>query len=66
MKLQKKKKDRKYYLYLTCQECDHQFRSERFKKYCSYKCQRVASNRFAKTRYAEMRDIVLKSRGMIK
>jgi len=66
VKPKKKHKDRKHYLYLTCQECGQPFKSERFKKYCSYKCQRLVNNRLAKTRYAEMRDIVLRSKGVLK
>ena len=59
-------RDKKHFLYLTCKECGCKFKSERFKKYCSYKCQREVNNRLAKTRYAEMRDIVLRSKGVIK
>jgi len=66
MKQKKKVKDKKHFLHLTCQECGMPFKSERFKKYCSYKCQREVNNRFAKIRYAEMRDIVLRSKGVIK
>jgi len=65
VKPKKGKKDKKYFLHLTCKECGLPFKSERFKKYCSYKCQRIVNNRLAKTRYAEMRDIVLRSKGVI-
>lgn len=66
MKKKGKVKDKKSYLHLTCQECGHKFNSDRFKKYCTWKCQRKANNQKAKTRYAEMRDLLLRSRGVIK
>lgn len=63
----KKKKSKKHWLYLTCQlpECQHKFKSERYRKYCHYKCQRKANANFSKLRYAEMREVVLKARGVI-
>lgn len=66
MKKHKKVKDKRQVLHLICQECGHKFTVDRFKKYCSYKCQRMANNQKAKTRYAEMRDLLLRSRGVIK
>ena len=66
MKSRKIHKDKKHFLHLTCQECGLPFKTERFKMYCSYKCQRLVNNRKAKTRYAEMRDIVLRAKGVIK
>ena len=65
VKKKRKSKDKKHFLYLTCTECGNKFKSERYKKYCTWKCQRLASNRFAKIRYSEMRDIVLKAKGVI-
>jgi len=66
MKGKKKSKENKHLLHLTCQECGHRFTSERYRKYCIDQCRRAVSNRLAKTRYAEMRDIVLRSKGVIK
>ena len=66
VKLKKKSEDKKYILYLTCNECGLPFKSERFKKYCSYKCQREVNKRCAKIRYHEMRETVLKVKGVIK
>ena len=66
MKPKKKRKDKKYFLHLTCKECGLPFKTERFKKYCSYKCQRLVNTRFAKIRYAEMRELVLRAKGVIK
>ena len=65
MKKVKKKRDKKNFLHLTCQECGNKFSSERFKKYCNWKCQRIANARFSKVRYDEMRRVVLKARGVI-
>ena len=65
MKKKVQSKFKKHILYLTCAECGNKFRSERFRKYCHYKCQRVANARFSKTRYAEMRETVLRARGVI-
>lgn len=65
MKKKTKRKEKKHFLYLTCIECGNKFKTERFRKYCVYKCQRTANARFSKTRYAEMRDAVLKARGVI-
>ena len=65
MKKKTKAKDRRRILGLTCQECGHKFKADRFRKYCIYKCQRKANNRYAKVRYADMRDIVLRARGDI-
>ena len=66
MEVKKKSKDKKFILHLTCKECGLPFKSERFKKYCSYKCQRRVNTRFAKIRYGEMRELFLKSKGVIK
>jgi len=66
VKEKRRGKDKKYLLHLTCIECGRKFTSERYRKYCTFACQRSANNRYAKTRYAEMRDIVLKSKGVIK
>jgi len=60
-----KGKPKKSFLYLTCAECQNKFKSERFRKYCNYKCQRIANARFSKVRYDEMRRVVLKARGVI-
>ena len=65
MKKKKQVNDKKHVLHLTCQECGHKFKSERFKKYCSWGCQRLVNGRRSKQRYAEMRKIVLKARGVI-
>lgn len=65
MKKKKKKRGKKHFLYLTCQECGNKFKTERFKKYCRYACQRKANANFSKARYAEMRRIVLKAKGVI-
>jgi len=65
MKKKSKIKDRRDILKLTCQECGNKFSSERFKKYCNWKCQRQANSRFSKIRYDEMRRIVLKAKGVI-
>ena len=65
MKSKTKGKGEKQYLYLTCVECGNKFKAERFRKYCRYQCQRTANARFSKTRYAEMREIVLKAKGVI-
>ena len=65
VKKKRKVKDRKRTLHLTCQECGHKFMADRFRKYCIYKCQRKANNRYAKNRYADNRDIVLRARGDI-
>lgn len=65
VKRKKVVKDKKYLLHLTCKECGHKFTSERYKKYCSWGCQRIANGRKSKQRYAEMRKIVLKSKGVI-
>jgi len=65
MKRKKPVKDKKYLLHLTCKECGHKFISGRYKKYCSWGCQRLANARLAKSRYAEMRKIVLKAKGVI-
>jgi len=62
----KKKRDRKYILHLTCEECGLVFDNDRYQKYCNLACRKIASARFAKIRYAEMRNIVLKARGVIK
>lgn len=66
MKKKQRVKFKKVVLHLTCAWCSHKFNSERFKKYCGYKCQRDANANFSKLRYAEMRDAVLKARGVIK
>lgn len=66
MKGKRKSKEKKHLLHLTCQECGHKFTSERYRKYDTYDCQRVVSKRLSKTRYAEMREIVLRSKGVIK
>ena len=66
MKKKVKHKVKKHILHLVCQECGHKFKSDRYRKYCNYKCQRKANARFGKVRYAEMREIVLKARGVIK
>jgi len=65
VKPKKVRKEKKYFLHLTCVECGLPFKSERFKKYCSYKCQREVNKRFAKIRYAEMREVMLRSKGVI-
>ena len=65
MKKKGRGKDKKYLLHLTCQECGHKFTADRFRKYCLYSCQREVNNRLAKMRYAEMREIYLKSKGVI-
>lgn len=66
VKKKKVVKKKSYFLLLTCQECGHKFRADRFKKYCSYKCQRLANRSKSKIRYAEMRDLMLRSKGLIK
>lgn len=66
MRKKKKYRDKKYILHLTCGECGLPFDSDRYKKYCRLACSKIASARFAKTRYAEMREIVLKAKGVIK
>ena len=65
MKKVKKKRDKQTVLHLTCQECGNKFKSERFRKYGNYKCQRKANARFSKIRYDEMRRVVLKAKGVI-
>jgi len=66
VKVKSKSKDKKFILHLTCDECGLPFKSERFKKYCSYICQRAVNKRFAKIRYANMRELFLRSKGVIK
>jgi ribosomal protein L32 len=65
VKKKKKVKEKKYLLHLTCQNCGHKFTAERFRKYCVYECQREVNNQLAKNRYAEMREVFLKSKGVI-
>ena len=65
MKKKQAKKEKKHFLYLTCAECGNKFKSERFRKYCRYNCQRIANARFSKVRYAEMREVVLRAKGVI-
>jgi len=66
MKKKVKKQDSSVVLHLVCVECGHKFNVERYRKYCCYKCQRKANARQSKVRYAEMRDIILKAKGVIK
>lgn len=66
MKKKKKVQVKKHLLHLTCQECGHKFITERFRKYCTYECQRKANTAKSKIRYAAMRDLMLKSKGLIK
>ena len=65
MKKKRRGKDKKYVLHLTCKECGHKFTADRFRKYCTYSCQREVNNRLAKMRYAEMREVYLKQKGVI-
>jgi transcription elongation factor Elf1 len=65
VKKKKAVKKKRYVLHLTCKNCGHKFKAERFRKYCTYKCQRDINNQLAKTRYAEMREVYLKSKGVI-
>ena len=65
VKKKKPVKDKKYLLHLTCKECGHKFTAERFRKYCLWTCQRQVNGRKSKQRYAEMRKIVLKAKGVI-
>ena len=66
MKKKKNASKKKYLLHLTCKNCGHKFTAERFRKYCTYKCQREINNILAKSRYAEMRKVFLKAKGVIK
>ena len=66
MKKKIQRKSKVFVLHLTCQECGNKFTSERYRKYCTYKCQRAANNRYAKIRYGKMREVVLKAKGVIK
>lgn len=65
MKKKKKAKVKKHVLHLTCENCGLKFTAERYRKYCTYKCQREVNNQKAKLRYAEMRDIYLREKGVI-
>lgn len=65
MKKKRKIKEKKYVLHLTCKSCGHKFTANRFRKYCTYECQREVNNQLAKNRYAEMREVYLKAKGVI-
>lgn len=66
--VRKKKGSRKkkYLLHLICENCGRKFKAERYRKYHNYACQREMNNLLAKRRYAEMREVYLKAKGVIK
>ena len=65
MKKKKRVKKKKHLLHLTCENCGCKFKAERYRKYHNYACQREVNNQLAKDRYAKMRTVYLRDKGVI-
>jgi len=64
--MSKKKRGRQAYLLdLSCENCGHKFISERFKKYCTIRCQLEVNKRKAGFRYDKLRKALLRQQGKL-
>lgn len=57
---------RKYLMHLQCQYCGKFFYANRYRKYHTTDCAKLANREGNRMRYRDMRKIVMKARGQIK